>query len=94
MLSLYRAGLRLRRSLPELGDGGLRWLPSADEVLAFTRGDGFACFVNFGREPVELPVGADVLIASSELEGGALQHDTTVWLSQAIGVGQQQREGR
>ncbi|MDX6425714.1 MAG: hypothetical protein QOD52_1119, partial [Gaiellaceae bacterium] len=38
---------------------------------------------NFGREPVELPAGAHVLIASRELEGGALPPDTTVWLGQA-----------
>jgi alpha-glucosidase len=85
MLSLYRAALRLRRDTPELGDGGLQWLPSEDAVLAFARGEGFVCVVNFGREPVELPAGADVLIASNELEGGALPHDTTVWLRQANG---------
>jgi alpha-glucosidase len=52
-------------------------------VLAFARGDRFTCIVNFGPEPVELPSGADVLIASNELEGGALPPDTTVWLRQA-----------
>ena len=83
MLELYRAGLRLRRTNPWAGDTGLRWLPSSDSVLAFTRGDRFACFVNFGPDPVELPPGADVLIASNELEGGALAQDTTVWLRQA-----------
>jgi alpha-glucosidase len=85
MLSLYRAGLRLRRGTPELGDGSLRWLTSADAVLAFARGENFGCIVNFGREPVELPTGAYVLIASNELEGGALPLDTTVWLSQTNG---------
>jgi alpha-glucosidase len=89
MLSLYRTGLRLRR---ELADGPLRWLPSAAEVLAFTRGERFVCVVNFGRDPVDLPAGADVLIASSELEGGAVPRDTTVWLSQRIG--QHEMEGR
>ena len=43
----------------------------------------FTCLVNFGPDPVELPAGADVLIASNELEGGALPQDTTVWLRQA-----------
>jgi alpha-glucosidase len=83
MLSLYREGLRLRRSVPWSGDGGLRWLPSSDVVLAFARGERFACIVNFGPDPVELPTGADVLIASNELQGGALAQDTTVWLRQA-----------
>jgi alpha-glucosidase len=82
MLALYRAGLRLRRTTDELGDGDLTWLPSPDSVLAFTRGDGFTCVVNFGPDPVQLPAGTRVLIASSELEGGALPHDSTVWLRQ------------
>jgi alpha-glucosidase len=51
-------------------------------VLAFSRGDRFVCVVNFGPDPVELPAGTTVLIASSELEGGALPQDTTVWLRQ------------
>ena len=79
MLSLYRAGLRFRRAAP-WGDGALKWLSSDDSVLAFTRGERFACIVNFGVDAVPLPDGADVLIASNELEGGALPHDTTVWL--------------
>jgi alpha-glucosidase len=83
MLALYRAGLRLRRSAPWAGDGALRWLDTPDSVLAFARGDRFACLVNFGREPFALPPDANVLIASGELEGGALPQDTTVWLRQA-----------
>jgi alpha-glucosidase len=82
MLALYRAGLHLRRTLPALGDGDLKWIPSRDAVLAFERGDGFTCLVNFGSDPVDLPAGAAVLLASSELEGGALQHDSTAWLRQ------------
>ena len=83
MLSLYRAGLRLRRATPGLGDGDLHWLPSSDNVLAFARGEDFTCIVNFGPGSVVLPPGASVLLASSELEGGALPHDSTVWLRQA-----------
>jgi alpha-glucosidase len=78
MLSLYRAALRVRREIR----GALRWIASADTVIAFRRGDSFVCVVNFGPEHVPLPPG-DVLIASSELEGGVVPHDTTVWLSQA-----------
>jgi alpha-glucosidase len=87
MLALYRAGLRLRRSRPWEDASALRWIPAADAVLAFARGDRFACFVNFGPEPVELPAGATVLISSSDLEGGALPQDTTVWLRRAQGHG-------
>jgi alpha-glucosidase len=77
MLSLYRAGLRLRRTI----HGPLGWLPSAENVIAFTRGDSFACVVNFGSAPVPLPPG-DVLIASGDVEGGAVPQDTTVWIRQ------------
>jgi alpha-glucosidase len=83
MLALYREGLRLRRSAPWSGGADLRWLTSAESVLAFERGDRFVCLVNFGPEDVELPSGALVLLASDELEGGALPQDTTVWLSRA-----------
>ena len=83
MLALYRTGLRLRRAAPWSGDGAFRWIPSSESVLAFARGERFACIVNFGPDPVELPVGTDVLIASNELEGGELPRDTTVWLRQA-----------
>jgi hypothetical protein len=51
-------------------------------VLAFARGEDFTCVVNFGPDPVDLPSGACVLLASSELQGGALPHDSTVWLRQ------------
>ena len=84
MLSLYREGLRARRDAP-WGAGAFRWLSPDGAVVAFARGDRFACFVNFGPEPAQLPAGADVLIASDELEGGALPQDTTVWLRQANG---------
>jgi alpha-glucosidase len=85
MLALYRTGLSFRRAAPWSGDGTLRWIPSNESVLAFARGERFACIVNFGTDPVGLPAGADVLIASNELEGGELPRDTTVWLRQADG---------
>jgi alpha-glucosidase len=82
MLALYRDGLRLRREAPWSG-GGFTWLDSPESVLAFRRGDSFACLVNFGPEAVQLPSGAVVLLTSDELEGGALPQDTTVWLATA-----------
>jgi alpha-glucosidase len=83
MLNLYRNGLRLRRDAPWGDASDLRWLPTPSDVLAFGRGERFACYVNFGPDPVPLPVGAEVLIASGEFEGGAVPHDTTVWLQMA-----------
>jgi alpha-glucosidase len=90
MLALYRAGLRARRRAP-WGAGAFTWLPSGDDVLAFARGDSFACLVNFGPEAVALPAGAEVLISSNDLEGGAVQHDTTVWLLNPLGQGERGR---
>jgi alpha-glucosidase len=80
MLSLYRAGLRLRREAPWDEASTITWLPSTDNVLAFARGELFVCVVNFGPEPIQLPPGHDVLISSNDLEGGAVAQDTTVWL--------------
>ena len=89
-LSLYRAGLRLRKQEPwESGD--FDWIPAGDDVLAFRRGDRFACFVNFGSEPVSLPASAEVVIASNDLEGGAVPQDTAVWFLNPLG---HREEGR
>ena len=79
MLSLYRDGLRIRRTRP-WGAGPFRWLDTGGQSLAFARGDAFACLVNFGPDPIAVPSGAAILIASNKLEGGALPQDTTVWL--------------
>jgi alpha-glucosidase len=83
MLALYRAGLRQRRTAPWGDASTVEWLPSSDRVLAFRRGDRFACLVNFGPDPVELPAGAEVLLSSNKLQGGVVVQDTTVWLRQA-----------
>jgi alpha-glucosidase len=86
MLSLYRAALRLRREAP-WSAGELRLIvPDNDQVLVAARGEEFLCIVNFGPDQVALPAGADVLIASNQLEGGAVPQDTTVWLRQAEGL--------
>jgi alpha-glucosidase len=80
MLSLYRRALALRRtelaSLPE----DLRWLQHSGPVVAFQRGDDFACIVNFSGPPVDLPPDAEVMLASNPLVDGQLPSDTTVWL--------------
>jgi alpha-glucosidase len=80
-LNLYRAGIRLRRELPELGDGPLEWIEGlGPELLAFRRGDAFACVVNTGDEPVALPAHESVLLASSLLDGDLLPGNSTAWL--------------
>jgi alpha-glucosidase len=82
MLTLYRTALALRREHPALGDGGLEWLPSRPDVLAFARAPGFACLVNLSAGPVALPDGAEVVLASGPLAaGGRLAPDTAAWLT-------------
>jgi alpha-glucosidase len=82
MLELYRTALRLRRELPALGDGRLRWLsdPTSD-ILAFAREPEFACAVNVGPTPVELPDHSRVLLTSLPLADGLLPTDTAAWLA-------------
>ncbi|MEU9028261.1 alpha-amylase family glycosyl hydrolase [Streptomyces sp. NPDC048383] len=43
---------------------GMEWLPAPDGVLLFTR-PGFACTVNTGSEPVELPAPGRPVLSSS-----------------------------
>ena len=82
MLQLYRSALRLRRSHPALGDGTLRWLDAPDGGLAFAREPGFTCIVNVAGDPVPLPDGAELLLASGPLTGAQeVPGDTAVWLS-------------
>ena len=78
-LTLYRTALSLRRD-PAFRDGAFAWHPlDGEDVLAFTRGGGVLCVVNFGDTPVALPPG-DVLLSSAPVEGGALPRDTAAWL--------------
>jgi alpha-glucosidase len=90
MLELYRAALRIRHAEPAFGDGPMTWLPAPGGVLDFTRpapgpgGAGVRCLVNLSPEPVALPAGAAVLLASGPLgDDRLLPTDTAVWLRPA-----------
>ncbi|MCK1798196.1 glycoside hydrolase family 13 protein [Streptomyces sp. XM4193] len=76
---LYRDGLQLRRGMPQLGEGDLRWLETEPQVLAFARGDGLVCAVNFGTAPVTSPVAGTPLLASGPCPTGVLPGSTTAW---------------
>jgi len=78
MLWLYRDALHLRRQLPELHADEHTWLDLGEDVLAFTRGDRFACIVNFGSESIEVPAG-EVLLSSDPLDG-PLPTDAAAWV--------------
>lgn len=86
-LELYRALLALRRA-ERLGDGSLRWLEDrsgvARDVVAFVNerpgGNRLLVLANLGNEPVALPDGASVVVASADLDPqGLVPTDTAVW---------------
>jgi alpha-glucosidase len=84
MLSLYRAALALRRSEPALAGTDFAWLDAGPDVLAFRRGSAEAgeieCLVNLGEEPVPIPPGHRVLLASHTVTDNKVEPDGAVWL--------------
>jgi len=80
MLSLYRAALRIRRSVVALGGEDFAWASGEPDVLAFTRGADFVSVTNLSREPVRLPAFTELLLSSAPLEHGMLPTDSTAWL--------------
>ena len=90
MLSLYRRSLALRRAEADFASEALAWLPSADGVLAFVRGERTACIVNLGADRIDLPADSELLIASAPLEDGHLAPDTAAW----VRLGPASNEGR
>lgn len=90
MLNLYRRALHWRQDhLTPTGDLSLAWLgddvldPGESDVIAYARpavdGDRFACIVNFGPSPVELPHG-DIVLRSTAFDGYSLPVDAAVWM--------------
>ncbi|MDI5972758.1 alpha-amylase family glycosyl hydrolase [Streptomyces sp. SL13] len=82
-LRLYRWALRLRRELLS-GGGSLTFDgPPGGDLLSFPMGDGTArCLVNFGPDPVPLPDGAELLVASAALTADdRIPTDTAVWVT-------------
>lgn len=84
---LYRDALMLRAQLPQLGEGPLRWIGSTPDVLAFQRGDGLVCAVNFGEAPVPAPLLSQPLLSSGPVVPGTLPGNTTGWWAAAEGAG-------
>lgn len=76
-LELYRSALDLRRQ-HLTADEELEWIESGEDVLAFRRGSGVVCLVNFGTEAVPLPEGR-LLLASAPVTT-TLPPDTAAWL--------------
>ncbi|WP_194410831.1 glycoside hydrolase family 13 protein [Microbacterium cremeum] len=80
-LNLYRKALRLRHMLQTAE--GLEWLPTGrDDVLRFTRPNGWQVVTNFGAAPYALDDG-DVVLASGKTPAGSVAPETTVWIAPA-----------
>lgn len=85
-LNFYRTALKLRKQLPQLGDGALTWLDQDPNYLAFQRED-LVIAVNPSAiaQQIALPGEAELLIASDaavSVSGNTLQlpADTAAWL--------------
>jgi alpha-glucosidase len=87
MLAHYRTALRVRAARDCRDDDSLTWLSAPDGVLAFSRPGRFVCVVNISAAPVPLPLDAEVLLASGELDDGKLPPDTAAWLCTSAGSG-------
>jgi alpha-glucosidase len=87
MLSFYRRALRLRRDVPGLGAGdgsSVRWLDLGPDAVAFRREPGFACVVNTGTDPLELPAG-EVLITSDPALSSAVHEGASAMVPHRLG---------
>jgi alpha-glucosidase len=78
-LHLYRVALPTRKQLWDQAEQ-VHWLDAPADVLAFARG-GAQCWVNTGTVDVDLPTGAEVVLASVPDVRGTLPPDATVWLN-------------
>jgi alpha-glucosidase len=83
VLSMYRRALELRRTEPDLQGSAFGWQGAPEGCLAFRRGPGFVCAVNFSDLPVTMPPGK-VLLSSAPTPAqrgdGLLPANTAVWL--------------
>ncbi len=76
---LYRDGLPAPGRPAPAGRGTLRWLETPPGVLAFVRGDGLVCAVNFGTAPTPAPVPGTPLLTSGPCPPGVLPGSTAAW---------------
>jgi alpha-glucosidase len=80
-LALYTQLLAVRRE-HGFGSGSLVWEDAGPDAVAFRRG-AVHVVANLGTEPLDLPAGATVIVASQPFDGDALPVDTAVWYTTA-----------
>ena len=79
-LEMYRAALRLRRKI-QPADGDVIWSTERDQdVLDFSRSNGWRCITNFSGAPTALPSGGVLIASGTMADDGVLPPETTVWL--------------
>lgn len=79
-LTFYQQALAKRREL-QAGEA-LTWVDGTpDDVVQFTRPNGWTSVTNFATTPVPLPAGTVVLASGPLDEEGQLPGETTVWLT-------------
>ncbi len=76
-LEMYRTALAAR-ALHMVGDESFEWLDLGDEVLAFRRGSGAICILNYGGATIDLPEGR-VIVSSTDV-GHGLPGDACAWV--------------
>jgi alpha-glucosidase len=76
---MYRSALHLRRKL-QIPDSEVSWATQpGDDVLDFSRSNGWRSVTNFAGAARDLPPGK-ILFASGAVDLGTLPPETTVWL--------------
>lgn len=86
-LVLYRGALAVRRRLPALGGGELRWRDAPEGCLAFDRPGTptVTTVVNFGHDEVTLALPGRLILASAPVgydgQTLTLPADSTVWVA-------------
>ncbi|MFC9514671.1 alpha-amylase family glycosyl hydrolase [Nocardiaceae bacterium NPDC056970] len=78
-LSLYRAALEVRATLPECSGDEIDWYGSPPGCFAFRRRGGLICVLNATDAPIQLPPGT-VVLSSLPLADGLLPADSAAWL--------------
>jgi alpha-glucosidase len=78
-LHLYREALALRHRIPALASFEFRWLATESGMIAFTRGNHFACVVNCSSRPLLTPVNGQLLHTSDPEAGEKMPPDTAAW---------------
>lgn len=79
-LEMYRAGLALRKRY-FVHDERLAWIDLGQDLLAFERGTGVVCALNYGIEAVPLPTGQLLLSSTGDLD--VIPSEGCVWYDPA-----------